>query len=540
MITGSGKSVCDGIAIGKVFLYKKQEQHFEKHSIADVESELKRFQEAKETAIKQLKELYDKVVKDAGEEEAMIMEIHQMLLGDEDFNESIEEKIRVNKVNAECAIEETKEEFAAIFSAMDDEYMKGRAADIKDISNRVINILSGTQLNFTMSEPMIIVAEDLAPSETVQFDKDKILAFVTKEGSSNSHTAILARTMNIPSIVQANIEINDDLNGKVMVVDGVNGHYYIEPDEDTMVELTKLKENFGKETEELNKLKGLEDITADGKKIKLYSNIGNVEDLKKVLENDSQGIGLFRSEFLYLGRDTYPTEEEQFLAYKEVASKMEGKKVIIRTLDIGADKQADYFELDKEENPAMGLRAIRICLKRPEIFKTQLRAIYRASAYGNISIMFPMIIDVEEIRAIKEIIKNVQMELKAEGIEYKDVEIGIMIETPASVIVSDDLAKEVDFFSVGTNDLTQYTLAIDRQNQKLDSFYNPHHKAILRMLKMVVDNAHANGIWAGICGELGADLELTETFLKMGFDELSVSPGKTLRLRKKIRETKLS
>ena len=540
MITGSGKSVCDGIAIGKIFLYKKQEQHFEKHSIADVESELKRFQEAKETAIKQLKELYDKVVKDAGEEEAMIMEIHQMLLGDEDFNESIEEKIRVNKVNAECAIEETKEEFAAIFSAMDDEYMKGRAADIKDISNRVINILSGTQLNFTMSEPMIIVAEDLAPSETVQFDKDKILAFVTKEGSSNSHTAILARTMNIPSIVQANIEINDDLNGKVMVVDGVNGHYYIEPDEDTMVELTKLKENFGKETEELNKLKGLEDITADGKKIKLYSNIGNVEDLKKVLENDSQGIGLFRSEFLYLGRDTYPTEEEQFLAYKEVASKMEGKKVIIRTLDIGADKQADYFELDKEENPAMGLRAIRICLKRPEIFKTQLRAIYRASAYGNISIMFPMIIDVEEIRAIKEIIKNVQMELKAEGIEYKDVEIGIMIETPASVIVSDDLAKEVDFFSVGTNDLTQYTLAIDRQNQKLDSFYNPHHKAILRMLKMVVDNAHANGIWAGICGELGADLELTETFLKMGFDELSVSPGKTLRLRKKIRETKLS
>ena len=540
MISGSGKSVCEGIAIGKVFLYKKQEQHFEKHSIADIESELKRFQEAKETAIEQLKELYDKVVKDAGEEEAMIMEIHQMLLGDEDFNESIEEKIKANKVNAEFAIEETKEEFAAIFSAMDDEYMKGRAADINDISNRVINILSGTQLNFTMNEPMIVVAEDLAPSETVQFDKDKILAFVTKEGSSNSHTAILARTMNIPSIVQADIEINDDLNGKVMVVDGVNGHYYIEPDEETMVELTKLKDNFGRETEELNKLKGLEDITADGKKIKLYSNIGNVEDLKKVLENDSQGIGLFRSEFLYLGRETYPTEEEQFLAYKEVASKMEGKKVIIRTLDIGADKQADYFELDKEENPAMGLRAIRICLKRPEIFKTQLRAIYRASAYGNISIMFPMIIDVEEIRAIKEIIKNVQMELKAEGIEYKDVEIGIMIETPASVIVSDDLAKEVDFFSVGTNDLTQYTLAIDRQNQKLDSFYNPHHKAILRMLKMVVDNAHANGIWAGICGELGADLELTETFLKMGFDELSVSPGKTLRLRKKIRETKLS
>lgn len=539
MISGSGKSVCEGIAIGKVFLYKKQ-QHFEKYSIDDVESELKRFQDAKETAIEQLKDLYDKVVKDAGEEEAMIMEIHQMLLGDEDFNESIEEKIRSNKVNAECAIEETKEEFADIFSAMDDEYMKGRAADIKDISNRVINILSGTQLNFTMSEPMIIVAEDLAPSETVQFDKDKILAFVTKEGSSNSHTAILARTMNIPSIVQADIEINDDLNNKVMVVDGVNGHYYIEPDEEKMVEVTKLKESFSRETEELNKLKGLEDITADGKKIKLYSNIGNVEDLRKVLENDSQGIGLFRSEFLYLGRDTYPTEEEQFLAYKEVASKMQGKKVIIRTLDIGADKQANYFELDNEENPAMGLRAIRICLKRPEIFKTQLRAIYRASVYGNISIMFPMIIDVEEIIAIKEIIKSVQMELKSEGTEYKDVEIGIMIETPASVIISDDLAKEVDFFSVGTNDLTQYTLAIDRQNQKLDSFYNPHHKAILRMLKIVVDNAHANGIWAGICGELGADLELTETFLKMGFDELSVSPSKILRLRKKIRETKLS
>lgn len=540
MKTGFGKGVCEGIAEGKIFLFKKDVKPLEKYKVSDTASELNRFYAGKEIALNQLKELYDKISEDVGENEAMIMEIHQMMLQDEDFNETIEQKIKFENLNAEYAVKEAGEEFSGVFSAMDDEYMKARAEDIRDIAVRVINILSGTKVNYNLKEPRIIVAEDLAPSETVQFEKSKILAFVTKKGSSNSHTAILARTMNIPSIVQADIEIDDSLSEKVMLVDGINGQFYIEPDEETLKKYAEIKDGYSSEVRELNKLKGLEDVTLDGKRIKLYSNVGNLEDIDKVMENDAQGIGLFRSELLYLGKETYPTEEEQFTVYKEAASRMKGKKVIIRTLDIGADKQADYFGLDKEENPAMGLRAIRICLRQPEIFKTQLRAIYRASVYGDLSIMFPMITSMEEIRSIKEIVRDVQKELTQAEVPYKDMELGIMIETPAAVIISDDLAKEVDFFSVGTNDLTQYTLAMDRQNEKLDCFFNPHHKAVLRMLDMVVKNAHDNGIWAGICGELGADLELTEVFLKMGFDELSVSPGKILKLRKKIREIKLS
>ncbi|MEG2017749.1 MAG: phosphoenolpyruvate--protein phosphotransferase [Clostridium sp.] len=540
MKTGLGKGVCEGIAEGKIFLYKKEVKLLEKYIVLDTASELSRFQKAREIALKQLSDLYEWVANEVGENEAMIMEIHKMMLKDEDFNEAIEDKISVESLNAEYAVKEAGKEFSAIFSSMEDEYMKARAVDIKDIADRVISVLDGTRINCSLKEPRIIVAEDLAPSETVQFEKSKILAFVTKKGSSNSHTAILARTMNIPSIVQADIELEDSLNEKDMLVDGINGQFYIEPDEETLKKYAGIKEGYSTEMQELNKLKGLEDITLDGKRIKLFSNVGNLEDIDKVIENDAQGIGLFRSEFLYLEKETYPTEEEQFQVYKEAALKLQEKKLIIRTLDIGADKRAEYFKLDKEENPAMGLRAIRICLMQPEIFKTQLRAIYRASVYGNISIMFPMITSLEEIKAIKEIVREVQGALIKEDIPYENVELGIMIETPAAVMISDELAKEVDFFSVGTNDLTQYTLAMDRQNEKLDCFFNPHHKAVLRMLDMVVKNAHDNGIWAGICGELGADLELTRIFLEMGFDELSVSPGKVLKLRKRIREIKLS
>ncbi len=540
MKTGFGKGVCQGIAQGRIFFFKKEVKPLNKYITSDTASELNRFYEARKTAINQLEELYDKVAEEAGENEAMIMEIHQMMLQDEDFNEAIEQKINIENLNAEYAVNEAGEEFSEVFSSMDDEYMKARAEDIKDIAHRVINILSGAKVNCSLKEPSIIVAEDLSPSDTVQFEKSKILAFVTKKGSLNSHTAILARTMNIPSIVQADIDLDDSLREKVMLVDGISGRFYIEPDEDTLKKYAEIKSSFSSEMKELNKLKGLEDITLDGKEIKVYANVGNIQDIEKVIENDAQGIGLFRSEFLYLEKEDYPTEEEQFLVYKEAASRMKGKKVIIRTLDIGADKQADYFGLDKEENPAMGLRAIRICLMQPEIFKTQLRAIYRASVYGNISIMFPMITSMEEIKSIKEILRDVQKELTHDNLPYNHIELGIMIETPAAVMISEELAKEVDFFSVGTNDLTQYTLAMDRQNEKLDSFFNPHHKAVLRMLDMVVKNAHDNGIWAGICGELGADLELTKTFLEMGFDELSVSPGKVLKLRKRIREIKLS
>lgn len=540
MKTGFGKGVCEGIAEGKIFYFEKGSKPLKKTVVSDRASEVNRFYEGREAALKQLTQLYDKAVKEIGDNEAMIVEIHKMMLQDEDFNGLVEEKIKNNGLNAEFAVEEAGEEFAQLFSSMEDEYMSGRAEDMRDIASRVIRILSGEVINYTLKEPRIIVAEDLAPSETLQFDKSKILGFVVKKGSLNSHTAILARTMNIPAIVQADLEINHNLSEKVMLVDGTNGQFYIEPDEETIKKYDAVKKNLNNEKEYLDKLKGLEDVTLDGKSIRVYSNVGSLEDIDKVIENDAQGIGLFRSEFLYLERKTFPSEEEQFEVYKEAVSRMKDKEVIIRTLDIGADKQAEYFELDKEENPAMGFRAIRICLKRPDIFKTQLRAIYRASVYGNIAIMFPMITSLEEIKRIKEFIVQVKSELDKEKISYKDIKVGIMIETPAAVMISDDLAKEVDFFSVGTNDLTQYTLAMDRQNERLDVFFDPHHKAILRMLELVVKNAHDNGIWAGICGELGCDLDLTKTFLEMGFDEISVSPSKVLKLRKRIREIKLS
>ena len=492
----------------------------------------------KDTAVSQLKGLYDKALEDVGEANAMIFEIHQMMLEDLDYLESIENIIRTQEVNAEYAVATTADNFSAMFAAMDDAYMQGRAADVKDVSERVLDILCGVDNGIKeMTEPCIIAADDLAPSETVQLDKSKVLGFATMYGSSNSHTAILARTMNIPAVIGLGEGLLEEYDGHDAVIDGFSGTLYIDPDEETM---KLMEEKRAKDLEQkalLEQLKGKENVTKSGQKINVYANIGNVSDLGTVIKNDAGGIGLFRSEFLYLENTDFPTEEQQFAVYKKVAESMAGKKVIIRTLDIGADKQVDYFGLDKEENPALGYRAIRICLTRPEIFKTQLRALYRAAVYGNISIMFPMIISVDEVRRIKEIIAEVKEELKNEGIPYKeDVELGIMIETPASVMVSRDLAKEVDFFSVGTNDLTQYTLAIDRQNSKLDEFYDPHHPAVLAMIRMAAESAHAEGAWIGICGELGADLELTEEFLKMGLDELSVSPAMVLPLRKRIRE----
>lgn len=537
METRQGKSVFSGVAIGKLFVYKKAKQVVEKRTVEDTEAEVARYEAAKEKAGEQLALLKEKTMRDVGEAEAEIFEAHQMLLEDLDFVEGITNMIRQDKVNAEYAVFVTGEQCAAIFLSMDDDYMRGRAADINDISGRLIAILSGTQVSAeAMPEPVIILAEDLAPSETVQFEKDKILALVTQKGSANSHTAILARMMNIPCIVTADIDLDPSLTGKDGIVDGFTGKIYVEPDEVTMAVMQEKKKREEERKLLLQSLKGLPTVTKSGKVIHLYANIGSEEDVDSVLENDSEGIGLFRSEFLYLGRDDYPTEEEQFQVYKNVISKMNGKKVIIRTLDIGADKQADYLGLDKEENPALGYRAIRICLTQPDIFKTQLRALLRAAVYGNISVMYPMITSVEEVEKIKEIVKEVKAELEQSGTPYKDVEEGIMIETPASVMVSDDLAQHVDFFSIGTNDLTQYTLAIDRQNEKLDSFYNPHHKAILRMIQMVVDNAHKAGKWAGICGELGADTELTRTFVEMGVDELSVAPSMILRLRKIVRD----
>ncbi len=538
MITISGKSVFGGVAIGKLMFYKRNEKVIKRVHVGDVDAEWKRFQEAKETAVTQLKELYEKALADVGEANAMIFEIHQMMLEDLDYLESIESIIRTQEVNAEYAVATTADNFAQMFAAMDDAYMQGRAADVRDVSERVLDILCGVDGGIQeMTEPCIIAADDLAPSETVQLDKDKVLGFATMYGSSNSHTAILARTMNIPAVIGLGEDLVKEYDGKTAVIDGFTGTLYIEPDEET---LKTMKEKRAKDLQQkalLEQLKGKENVTKSGQKINVYANIGNVSDLGAVLKNDAGGIGLFRSEFLYLENTDFPTEEQQFAVYKQVAESMAGKKVIIRTLDIGADKQVDYFGLDKEENPALGYRAIRICLTRPEIFKTQLRALYRAAMFGNISIMFPMIISVSEVRKIKEMIAEVKAELKEEGIPYKeDVELGIMIETPASVMVSRDLAKEVDFFSVGTNDLTQYTLAIDRQNSKLDEFYDPHHPAVLAMIRMAAENAHAEGAWIGICGELGADLELTEEFLKMGLDELSVSPAMVLPLRKRIRE----
>ena len=538
MITISGKSVFGGVSIGKILFYQRNDKVIKREHVDDVDAEWKRFQDAKDQAVEQLKGLYEKALEDVGEANAMIFEIHQMMLEDLDYLESIENIIRTQEVNAEYAVATTADNFAAMFSAMDDAYMQGRAADVKDVSERVLNILSGADTGIKeMNEPCIIAADDLAPSETVQLDKSKVLGFATMYGSSNSHTAILARTMNIPAVIGLGEDLKAEYNGKDAIIDGFTGTLYIEPDEETM---NAMQEKRAKDLEQralLEQLKGKENVTKSGQKINVYANIGNVSDLGAVLKNDAGGIGLFRSEFLYLENSDFPTEEQQFAVYKKVAESMAGKKVIIRTLDIGADKQVDYFGLDKEENPALGYRAIRICLTRPEIFKTQLRALYRAAVFGNISIMFPMIISVKEVQKIKEIIAEVKDELKSEGIPYKeDVELGIMIETPASVMVSRELAKEVDFFSVGTNDLTQYTLAIDRQNSKLDEFYDPHHPAVLRMIRMAAESAHAEGAWIGICGELGADLELTEEFLKMGLDELSVSPSMVLPLRNRIRQ----
>ena len=536
-----GKSVFGGIAMGKIRVYKKDAQQVKRVKVADEEAEIARYMQARDTAMQQLQQLYEKALQEIGETNAAIFEVHQMMLEDDDYNESVENIIRTEQVNAEYAVASTGDNFAQMFVSMDDEYMQGRAADVRDISERMIGILNGAAADgIAADEPVIIVADDLAPSETVQMDKSKVLSFVTVHGSLNSHTAILARTMGIPALVATDIAEADALDGRYAVVDGAAGKLYVEPDEETTGMLEQKKKEFQEQKELLETLKGKENITLDGKKIMLYANIGNSKDLATVIQNDAGGIGLFRSEFIYLERDHFPTEEEQFQIYKQVAQTMAGKRVIIRTLDIGADKQCDYFEMEKEENPAMGCRAIRICLTRPEIFKTQLRALFRASAFGKLAVMYPMITSVSEVRRIKEIVAEVCAELDAQGVAYGEVEQGIMIETPAAVMISDLLAEEVDFFSIGTNDLTQYTLAIDRQNTKLDEFFDPHHPAVLRMIQMVVDHAHEKGIWAGICGELGADPELTQTFLKMGVDELSVSPGRILTLRKIIRETDVS
>ena len=538
MITLEGKSVFGGVAIGKIQFYKRNEITIKRTRVEDVEAEVERFQNAKAKTLELLKGLYEKALEDVGEANAMIFEAHQLMLEDPDYVESIENIIRTQDVNAEYAIGATADNFAAIFEAMDDAYMQGRAADVRDVSERLLQALSSqNETVMVMDEPVFIAADDLVPSETVQLDKEKVLSFVTMYGSANSHTAILARTMNIPAVIGLGEALKEEYDGKVAIVDGVDGKVYIDPDEETMASMQKKQKKDQEQKELLNQLKGKENVTKSGQKVNVYANIGNLADVGAVLKNDAGGIGLFRSEFLYLESDTYPTEEQQFAVYKKVAETMAGKKVIIRTLDIGADKQVDYFKLDKEDNPALGYRAIRICLTRPEIFKTQLRALYRASAYGQISIMFPMIISVAEVKKIKEIVEEVKAELRTEGAAFReDVELGIMIETPAAVMVSRELAKEVDFFSVGTNDLTQYTLAIDRQNQKLEDFYDSHHPAVLAMIRMAAESAHAEGKWIGICGELGADVTLTETFLNMGIDELSVAPGMVLKVRQKIRE----
>ncbi|RHQ54749.1 phosphoenolpyruvate--protein phosphotransferase [Blautia sp. AF25-12LB] len=535
----SGKSVFGGIAIGKISVYRKNEQQVKRVRTEDTKGELARYEAAKAAAIEQLQELYQKALKEVGEANATIFEIHQMMLDDGDYNESVENIIETQKVNAEYAVAVTGDNFAQMFRAMDDDYMRERAADVKDISERVLSILNGGQKGKVVTdEPVIIVADDLAPSETVQLEKDMVLSFVTVHGSVNSHTAILARTMAIPALIGTEeLPLDDTVDGKLAVVDGLNGKIYVEPDAQTLEEMKKRRQAELEKKELLQLLKGKDNVTRDGKKIMLYANIGNIKDLATVIQNDAGGIGLFRSEFIYLEKDRYPTEEEQFSIYKTAVETMAGKRVIIRTLDIGADKQCEYFEMDKEENPALGYRAIRICLTRPEIFKTQLRALFRASAYGNLAIMYPMITSLWEVRRIKEIVEEVKAELTAEQLEFGNPQQGIMIETPAAVMMSGELAKEVDFFSIGTNDLTQYTLAIDRQNPKLDKFYDAHHPAVLSMIRMTVENAHKAGIWAGICGELGADTSLTKEFLAMGVDELSVSPGSILPIRKIILET---
>lgn len=534
-----GKSVYSGVAIGRLAIYQKSENQVKRIKVTDTDAEINRFETAKEKAKEQLAGLYEKALKEVGKVNAAIFEVHQMMLDDLDYVESVSNMIGSQGVNAEYAVASTGDTFSEMFAAMDDDYMRERAADVKDISNRVISVLQGKAAGGIESdEPVILLADDLAPSETVQLDKSKVLSFVTRHGSTNSHTAILARTMNIPALIGINFPA--DADGKMGIVDGYEGKLIIDPPVSVLEKYEKRKAEDEEKKRLLQELKGKENVTLDGTKINLYANIGGVSDVASVLSNDAGGIGLFRSEFLYLESSGYPTEEEQFNAYRKVAEAMAGKKVIIRTLDIGADKQVDYFGLDKEENPAMGYRAIRICLDRRDVFKTQLRALYRASYYGTISIMFPMIISVDEVRTIRQIVNEVKRELDEEELPYKDVELGIMIETPAAVMMSEELAKEVDFFSVGTNDLTQYTLAIDRQNPKLDSIYDSHHPAILKMLQMIVDNGHKGGCWVGICGELGADTTLTETFLRMGFDELSVSPSMILKVRRQIRGIDLS
>ena len=534
-----GKSVYKGIVMGPVAVLKKNDYQVKRARIEDPEAEVKRVKEAVEVSKKQLGRLYDKAVREVGEASAAIFEVHQMMLEDEDYLESMENMIRIELVNAEYAAAATGDNFAEMFAAMDDEYMKARSADVKDISERLVRNLSGEGDNDLSSmEPSIIVADDLSPSETVQMDKEKILAFVTVHGSTNSHTAILARMMNIPALIGVPMDLNSLKTGMTAVVDGFSGQVIFEPEEDVQKETEKRMQEEAEKQKLLEELKGKENITPDGRKINIYANICSVGDLGYVMENDAGGIGLFRSEFLYLGRNDFPTEEEQFQAYKQAVQTMAGKKVIIRTLDIGADKQVEYFNLGKEENPALGYRAIRICLKQPEIFKAQLRALFRAAVYGNLSVMYPMITSTEEVEKIYAIVAEVEEELKKQEVQYKIPEQGIMIETPAAVMISDRLAEMVDFFSIGTNDLTQYTLAIDRQNEQLDDFYNPHHEAVLRMIRMVVENAHKCGKWAGICGELGADLTLTEQFVRMGVDELSVAPSMILKLRKIVREMK--
>ncbi|MGN0639931.1 MAG: phosphoenolpyruvate--protein phosphotransferase [Oscillospiraceae bacterium] len=536
-----GKSVYGGIAVGTLQVISNDGSTIKRIRVSDTEKELERYEQAKQTAGIQLDELYDKAVKEVGEQNAAIFEIHRMMLDDEDYNDSVTNIINTQSVNAEYAVSVTGDNFSNMFASMDDEYMKARSADVKDISERLVRELCGVEETLSDSEEArIILADDLAPSQTVQLEKDKVLSFVTVHGSSNSHTAILAKTMNIPSIIGCKITLDSSLNGRMAVVDGYEGVLYLDPDEQTLNRMKQRQQEDKEKQELLYSLKGKENITLDGRKIKLYANIGNIKDLAAVFMNDAEGIGLFRSEFIYLERNDFPTEEEQFLIYKKVAETMAGKKVIIRTLDIGADKQADYFDLGKEANPAMGCRAIRICLKRPDIFKTQLRAIFRAAVFGNISVMYPMITSLNELERIHSIVAEAEAELTSQGLEFARPEQGIMIETPAAVMISDLLAKEVDFFSIGTNDLTQYTLAADRQNASVEEFYDSHHPAVLRMIQMVIENAHKNGIWAGICGELGADTTLTKEFLHMGIDELSVTPSAVLKVRRAIRETDLN
>ena len=531
-----GKSIFKGVAIGPLLYYGKKETTVRREKIEDTDAEVARYKDAREKSVAQLRQLHDDSVKKVGEENAAIFDVHALLMEDEDFCEAIENAIRTQNVNAEYAVAVAGENFSKMFAEMEDEYFKARSADMKDISERLIRVLTGEDEKRSFDEPSIIIADDLMPSETVQLDKEKVLAFVTRWGSSNSHTAILARTMNIPALID--IPIREDWNGKLAAVDGHTGTFYLEPDEET---LREMEEKRGRDLEArrlLQELKGKKNVSLDGKEINLYANIGGLKDVAAVLSNDGGGVGLFRSEFLYIGRESLPTEEEQFQAYKAVVETMAGKRVIIRTLDIGADKKADYLELEKEDNPALGYRAIRICLTRPDIFKTQLRAIFRASAFGKVAIMYPMITSVEELDKIHTIVAEVKKELTADKIPFKDdVEEGVMIETPAAALISDDLAHKVDFFSIGTNDLTQYTLAMDRQNSRLDVFYNPHHKAILRLIRMTIENGHKGGAWVGICGELGADTTLTETFLRMGVDELSVSPSMILPVRAAIRKS---